>query len=219
MTARRWLGDLARLRQKRHKIGGVKSSLPRSRFFSRSHNTPLRDKTKTAVKETRVIRPGYRDYVALFAIFFNWIPKIIVFQSTITCWNSLSYFTIEHRKSSNCRITFIGRFTPVLSIRIVLSCFYLLISHFENFSTWISRLQFAVNAMLNDLNLAINIILSTLFLYGHPVQSIVNWKYEDPENLNVNIIKQSTKLFEKNPLFRIKQPNLSISCQIRWKSW
>ena len=29
---------------------------------------------------------------------------------------------------------------PILSIRIVLSCFYLLISHFENFSTWISRL-------------------------------------------------------------------------------
>ena len=31
--------------------------------------------------------------------------------------------------------------------------------------------------------------------------------------------KQSTKLFEKNPLFSIKQPNLSISCKIRWKSW
>ena len=34
----------------------------------------------------------------------------------------------------------ISRFTPILSVRIVLSCFYLLISHFENFSTWISRL-------------------------------------------------------------------------------
>ena len=31
--------------------------------------------------------------------------------------------------------TKIGRFTPILSIRIVLSCFYQLISHFENFST------------------------------------------------------------------------------------
>ena len=31
--------------------------------------------------------------------------------------------------------TKIGRFMPILSIRIVLSCFYLLISHFENFST------------------------------------------------------------------------------------
>ena len=30
--------------------------------------------------------------------------------------------------------TKIGRFTPFLSITIVLSCFYLLISHFENFS-------------------------------------------------------------------------------------
>ena len=45
--------------------------------------------------------------------------------------------------------TKIGRFTPILSIRIVLSCFYLLISHFENFSTWISSLPFAVNGMLN----------------------------------------------------------------------
>ena len=45
--------------------------------------------------------------------------------------------------------TKIGRFTPILSIRIVLRCFYLLISHFENFSTWISRLPFALNAMLD----------------------------------------------------------------------
>ena len=29
----------------------------------------------------------------------------------------------------------IGRFTPILPITIVLSCFYLLISHFEHFST------------------------------------------------------------------------------------
>ena len=43
--------------------------------------------------------------------------------------------------------TKIGRFTPILSIIIVLNCFYPLISHFENFSTWISRLPFAVNAM------------------------------------------------------------------------
>ena len=43
----------------------------------------------------------------------------------------------------------IGRFTTILSITIVLSWFYLLICHFEHFSTWISRLPFAVNAMLN----------------------------------------------------------------------
>ena len=43
----------------------------------------------------------------------------------------------------------IGRFTPILSITIVLSWFHLLISHFEHFSTWISRLPFGVNAMLN----------------------------------------------------------------------
>ena len=62
-------------------------------------------------------------------------------------------------------------------------------------------MQFAVNAMLN---LSINVILSTLFLHGHPVQSILNWKYEDPENLNVNIIKQSTKRFLKKSTFQDK---------------
>ena len=45
--------------------------------------------------------------------------------------------------------TNIGRFTPILSMTIVLSCFYLLISNFENFSTSISRLLFAANARLN----------------------------------------------------------------------
>ena len=45
--------------------------------------------------------------------------------------------------------TKIGKFTPILSIRIDLSCFYLLLSHFENVATRISRLPFAVNAMLN----------------------------------------------------------------------
>ena len=42
----------------------------------------------------------------------------------------------------------IGRFTAILSITVVLSCFYLLISRFENLSTRISRLPFAVNAIL-----------------------------------------------------------------------
>ena len=46
----------------------------------------------------------------------------------------------------------IGRFTPILSVRIVSSYFYLHITHVKNFSTWISRLPFAVNAMLNFSN-------------------------------------------------------------------
>ena len=56
----------------------------------------------------------------------------------------------------------ISRFPPVSSIRIVLSCFYLLISYFENFSTWTWRLPFAVNATLN---LSINIVF-WLLRYG-----------------------------------------------------
>ena len=47
--------------------------------------------------------------------------------------------------------TKIGRFTPILSLRIVLSYFYQLVSHFDNFFDIF--LPFAVNAMLNLSNL------------------------------------------------------------------
>ena len=40
-------------------------------------------------------------------------------------------------------------FLPVLYIRIVLSCFYLLIFYFEKFSSWIWHLLFAVSMTLN----------------------------------------------------------------------
>ena len=50
-------------------------------------------------------------------------------------------FSIHLSFTVHQNYTKFGRFTPVLSIEIVLSCFYLLISHFANFSTtWISRL-------------------------------------------------------------------------------
>ena len=42
---------------------------------------------------------------------------------------------------------------PVLSKRIVLDCFYLLIFYFEKFSTDVCRLPYAVNV---NLNLSIN---------------------------------------------------------------
>ena len=42
----------------------------------------------------------------------------------------------------------VNRFTPILSIRIALTSFYLLISHFENFSTWISRLPRCLISLL-----------------------------------------------------------------------
>ena len=46
----------------------------------------------------------------------------------------------------------IGKFTLILSIRIVLRCFYLLISHFENLN-----LMFAVRRINAMLNLSINL--------------------------------------------------------------
>ena len=48
---------------------------------------------------------------------------------------------------------------PVLSTRIVLDCFYLLIFYSEKFSTDVCRLPYAVNM---NLNLSNNIFTSTL---------------------------------------------------------
>ena len=48
-----------------------------------------------------------------------------------------------------CFYTKISSFMPVLSKRIVLDCFYLLIFYFEKFSTDVCRLPCAVNVNLN----------------------------------------------------------------------
>ena len=73
---------------------------------------------------------GKREFVPLDQVF----PLIVFFFLS---------FTVHYNYRK------IGRFTPILSLTVVLSCFYLLISHFKHFSTWISFLPFAVNAMLN----------------------------------------------------------------------
>ena len=52
---------------------------------------------------------------------------------------------------------------PVLSKRIVLDCFYLLIFYFEKFSTDVWRLPCAVNV---NLNLSILVYLSLISLRG-----------------------------------------------------
>ena len=52
------------------------------------------------------------------------------------------YCSLLLQKKVNC-------FTPVLSIRISLRCFYLLFFYFEIFSTLILRLPFAVKVTLN----------------------------------------------------------------------
>ena len=72
-------------------------------------------------------------------------------------------------------LTKIGKFTQILSITIALSCFYLLISHLENFSTWISRLPFAVNAVLNLFIVSCRNPANSSQHYSHcePYQTIV----------------------------------------------
>ena len=48
-----------------------------------------------------------------------------------------------------CFYTKIDSFMPVLSLRIVLDCFYVLIFYFEKFSTHVCRLPYAANVNLN----------------------------------------------------------------------
>ena len=74
----------------------------------------------------------------------------------------------------------IGRFTPILSVRIVSSYFYLHITHFKNFSTWISRLPFAVNAMLN---------FSNDLMTGWLAQTVAHW-----ESKLIKLLRQQESL-------------------------
>ena len=77
----------------------------------------------------------------------------------------MSSVTIERMFTSKCKHKFVPRdqdspllvfyissFTKLSSIRIFLSCFYLLIFNFEKFWTWMWRLQFAVYVMLKLFN-------------------------------------------------------------------
>ena len=57
---------------------------------------------------------------------------------------------------------------PVLSKRIVLDCFYLLIFYFEKFSTDVCRLPCAVNVNLNLSNCANCYSETTLLKYADP---------------------------------------------------
>ena len=61
----------------------------------------------------------------------------------VTKFSPYSSFTVY------CFYTKISSFMPVLSIRIVLDCFYLLIFYSEKFSTHICRLPYATNVNLN----------------------------------------------------------------------
>ena len=61
----------------------------------------------------------------------NLVPRAFPLQihvCRVSTFNDLAF-------SVHYNYTKIGRFMPILSVRIVLSCFYPLVSHFENFST------------------------------------------------------------------------------------
>ena len=64
-----------------------------------------------------------------------------------------------------CFYTKISSFTPALSIRIALDCFYLLIFYSEKFSTDVCRLPYAVNVNLNLSISPLRKISDSLFLF------------------------------------------------------
>ena len=86
--------------------------------------------------------------------------------------------------------TKIGRSTPIRSLTIVLSCFYQLISHSENFSTWISRLPFAVNAML------IFLIPCVHFIYASKIYATVEIHRKDRTHWNRSLRCSLVKAFK-----------------------
>ena len=90
-------------------------------------------------------------------------------------------FTVYHFS-----YTQIGTFASILFIRIGLSCFYLLISHFKNFSTWISRLVFVVKAMLNLSFLKYHkpwMIIFFLFFTSESLGKVFTWCYQVKDQL------------------------------------
>ena len=65
-----------------------------------------------------------------------------------------------------CFYTKISSFTPALSIRIALDCFYLLVFYSEKFSTDFCRLPYAVNVNLNLSNGGFRSVLSVSVFQG-----------------------------------------------------
>ena len=83
-------------------------------------------------------------------------------------------FTVHYNYSK------ISRFTPVLCIRAVLNCFYLLISHFENFSTPVPRLLFAIKVMLNLSFVSLMLTFQVLYFKGAVSQSSLKFQPWQP---------------------------------------
>ena len=74
-------------------------------------------------------------------------------------------FTVHYNYSE------ISRFMPVLCIRAVLKCCYLLISHVENFSTPVPCLLFAIKVMLNVSFVSLMLTFQVLYFKGAVSQS------------------------------------------------
>ena len=107
-------------------------------------------------------------------------------------------------------------FTQFLSVRIVLSCFYLLIFYFEKFSTWIWRLPYTWS---------LNSLLSTTFTAKSDGQ---RWPCNTFSRhfflaFVVFKLKALVFMFMKNTAVSIEGSYPSISCSFisrcKWKNW
>ena len=82
---------------------------------------------------------------------FTFTPNVNLYY--VTKFSPYFSFTVY------CFYTKMSSFMPVLSTRIVLDCFYLLIFYSEKFSTDVCHLPYAVNVNLNLSNNIITIIV------------------------------------------------------------
>ena len=125
---------------------------------------------------------------------------------------------VFQRLIAYCSLSQIGRFMPIPSITNALSCFYPLISHFGNFSTLISRLLFAANAMVK-ISLIVTLLLIRSLLFKSQVHQLlwrigllpvwpflfllsfwrcfVHWKGENVQEKDITIVSSLLNLISK----------------------
>ena len=82
----------------------------------------------------------------------------------------------------------ISSFTPALSIRIALDCFYLLIFYSEKFSTDVCRLPYAVNVNLN----------LSIFAISTPIVKGASWNLRDLTSHRQGVFDKKRKKLNSN---------------------
>ena len=129
----------------------------------------------------------------------------------------ISHFCISKLPCLCIHTTWLGK-TPIHWLIAILLKQTALITMLNHFISYLSKLINPSAHLSWDDQSPVRFRARILCMESHSVP--YQWTNKISGNFGRRLwFKQSTKLFDKNPLFSIKQPNLSISCKIRWKSW